>query len=441
MSRHMPLQQTGRRLDPIMKYFRLFTSAAACVALLGFSTVASAQGSWGGSSGGSVAASSGGGSSGGGHMGLFARLKARHAASASSGGSAGTYTSSYASSGSSGGGVGGSSGGASSGGGGHVGPLRRLMAKIHARKAASGSHGGSSGGVTYASYSGGSSGGSSVSYGGSGSSGGHASYGGYSDGGVQSISMGATSMYESPIIESSYESYTPMGETIIDGGYPMGETNLDSVPIEGSSLQGGSLGTETNIDAVRYESTKPAIEADAAMLTVAVPTNAVVTVNGHPTTSDGNVRQFMSRGLKEGFVYTYVVDVTYEVGGTEKKDSKSVKLRPGDEETVEFAIPAEPKSVEDDLVEAAQDVITVVKLHVPADAEVSLAGNLTNGQGAIRTFRTKQLKPGQQWAGYTVRVTTSIDGQPVTKEHTVDVQAGSTTELTFDFANNVVASR
>ena len=241
------------------------------------------------------------------------------------------------------------------------------------------------------------------------------------------------------MIQSSYQTYTPMGETIIDSGSTIIDGGINAIPLEGSSLEGGSLGTETIIDSARYESAKPVVEEDAAVLTVAVPDDAVVTVNGHPTTSDGDVRQFMSRGLKDGYVYTYVVKVTYDRDGEEQTESKSVKLRRGDTERLEFEAPKvkdteEPKP-------AAEDVVTVVRIRVPANAKVSLAGNATAGTGSVRTFRTKQLKSGQQWTGYTVRVTVNINGQTMTKERTLDVLAGSTNDLTFDFDGASVASR
>jgi uncharacterized protein (TIGR03000 family) len=286
-----------------------------------------------------------------------------------------------------------------------------MFAKMRARKSR-GSSGGSSGGSH-------------------GSSGGYVSYASQSAP-VHSVSYGATSSYESPVIQSSYTPYTPSVGTVIDNRVIQGSTITDGVPIEGTTLQGGSLGTETIIDSPPHEVAKPAIDADAAMLTVEVPGGAKVTVNGHSTSSDGTVRQFMSRGLKEGYVYTYVVKATFDVGGQEKTESKSVKLRPGDTQRVEFKAPEQPK---------VEDVVTVVKLHVPADAQVTLAGNATSGRGSIRTFRTKQLKAGQQWAGYTIRVSTVLNGQPFTKERTIDVTAGSTNELTFDFDNNAVAVR
>jgi uncharacterized protein (TIGR03000 family) len=234
--------------------------------------------------------------------------------------------------------------------------------------------------------------------------------------------MQASTVYESAVIQS----------TISPG-----------VPLEGSTLEGGALGTDTVIESDRYEAAKPAVEeeaaseGDSATLTVEVPDDAVVTVNGHSTSSVGGVRQFMSRGLKDGYVYTYVVKAVFNVDGIEKTESKSVKLRVGDVERIAFEAPlgvdpAEPKT---------EDIVTEVKLHVPESAEVRLAGTLANGTGTVRTFRTKQLKAGEQWKGYTIRVTATLNGQPISKERTVNVSAGSTTELTFDFDDNAIASR
>lgn len=246
----------------------------------------------------------------------------------------------------------------------------------------------------------------------------------YRSSSVSSVALGATSTYESNTIQSSY--------SVADG-----------VPITGASLQGGSLGTDTVAETSEpVVVSKPAVDSDAAMLTVTVPEGAKVTVNGHETSSDGAVRQFMSRGLKEGFVYTYVVQVSYELDGEQVTESKSVKLRAGEIEDVEFTAAQSQPAVE---AEAAtpkqQDLVTVVKIHVPADAKVTLAGNDTNGSGSVRTFRTKQLKEGQQWTGYTVRVTTNLNGQPMSLERSLDVDAGSRHELTFDFISQTVASR
>ena len=111
------------------------------------------------------------------------------------------------------------------------------------------------------------------------------------------------------------------------------------------------------------------VESDAALLTVKVPSgDAKVTVNGHETSSDGSVRQFMSRGLKEGYVYTYVVKVEYQANGEAKSEEKSVKLRPGDAERVVFETEAEPSDAKV-TVTKNEDTTTVVKIVVPADAK------------------------------------------------------------------------
>ena len=176
-----------------------------------------------------------------------------------------------------------------------------------------------------------------------------------------------------------------------------------------------------------------AVEADSALLTVSVPEDAVVVVNGFQTKAIGLVRQFKSSGLKPGLVYNYEVQVTYNVDGAERTESKSVKLRSGTSQSLVFA--ADVKPVKNASVE------TVVQLNVPADAVVTLAGNATQGDGSVRTYRTSQLKDGQVWSGYTVRVTAEIDGKPVSEERTIDLVAGSTNELFFDFGLSKVASR
>ncbi len=231
------------------------------------------------------------------------------------------------------------------------------------------------------------------------------------------------------------------GEVILDSGSSILNTDV-SMPIESSMPVEGSVPVDsgTIIDSSSsYESSKPAmIDEDAALLTVAVPNGATVTVNGHPTSSSGTVRQFMSRGLKEGYVYTYVVKMEYELNGEKKSDSKEVKLRPGDTEQVVFE-QEEVKEIE--VTKTDAPVTTVVKLYVPSGAKVNLAGNDTNGTGTVRTFRTTSLKAGDAWTDYAVRVTAVINGREVSQQQVVDVAAGSTIELNFDFQSADVAQR
>jgi uncharacterized protein (TIGR03000 family) len=372
---------------------------------------------------------------------------------AQAGGSSGGHYYGYSSSG---GGYTASHGGSN---GGHVGPIRRFLAKLHAHKASHGSSGGyasfsgSSGG--YASYSGSSGGYASVHNGGSsggysssyygGSSGGYSfGYYGGSSGGYAAMASYGHSIGASYIAPMTNSHSSPVYES---------SSIQSSYPVEGGIIMSKPQSLESSIaqSQTQYAAEKPTLDDDAALLTVAVPDDkAVVTVNDHPTTSAGMVRQFMSRGLKDGYVYTYVVKVKYTLDGKEVTDEKQVKLRPGNTERLVF----EPKMVESadvqepgrpevtDQVSTVQDKLeTVVQIRVPADAEVTLAGNPTKGHGTLRTFRTKTLKAGEAWNDYTVTVTVMIDGRLVTKQQTVDVLAGKRTELAFDFDATSVAAR
>lgn len=318
---------------------------------------------------------------------------------AASYGSSGGYGSSGASYGSSGGY--GSTGSYGSSGTAHVGPVRRLAARIHAHHAAkvaarasygsSGASYGSSGSTYVASY--GSSG--SVSYGSSGS---------YVAPSYGSSGGGSSGSYVAP-------SYAPV----------YNETIISDVPLG-------------------YNSYKPALDTaaladDSALLTVAVDEKAVVTVNGLPTKSAGPIRQFMSNGLKEGFVYSYEVKVSYP--GSDAVDSKTIKLRAGSAERLVFSKPAN----EDKTVQRTAAPETIVTLHVPENAKVVLAGNETQGDGAVRTFRTRQLAEGQNWSDYTIRVTATVRGTSVTKVKSIDLKAGDHQDLVFDFETESVASR
>jgi uncharacterized protein (TIGR03000 family) len=294
-----------------------------------------------------------------------------------------------------------------------------LAARIHAHHAAKVAARGSSGGASY-----GSSGAVAVyrpAYGSSGGSSGGASYGSaVSYGSTGGSSGGVMSSIESPI----YESYRPM----ISDGYETGTV------VEPSAIEPTPEPAADAADPAGEAS----IDRDAALLTVAVAENAIVKVNGLPTTSEGAVRQFMSKGLQDGLVYTYVVEVTYP--GVDATASKTVKLRAGAIERLVFSAPASDSN-ETQTVSAPASPETVVTVRVPADAKVNLAGNDTNGNGEVRTFRTRQLASGQKWNNYTIRVTAEVNGVPVSKEKTIDLLAGTEHDFAFDFDDATVASR
>jgi uncharacterized protein (TIGR03000 family) len=71
-------------------------------------------------------------------------------------------------------------------------------------------------------------------------------------------------------------------------------------------------------------------------LTVWVPSDAKVTVNGRETTSTGARRQFVSNGLKPGFSYKYVIKATVVQDGQVVEDTRTVVLTAGQVSAIAF---------------------------------------------------------------------------------------------------------
>lgn len=411
-----------------MKYtrVRLFLIAASCCLSSLSSNTANAG--WGllhggGSSGGYGSYGAGYGSSGG-AVASYGSSGAVASGYGSSGGAVASYGSSGGYAATSYGSSGGSSGGGSSGGG--PGPLRRFAAHIHdhmaakhARRAAYGSSGGSSG-----SYVGsGSSGSYATSYGSSGGYG--ASYG--SSGGAGYGSSGYSSSYGSSGGGVSYGSSGYSTSYGSSGASTYGSTgSVQSYGSTGSAYSSGYLGVSNQSPAAAASLASQ--DSDAIYLNVAVPSTAKVFVNDTPTTSTGVSRQYVSRGLDAGKNYKF--ELRAEVVGADGqvvKETKLVTLTAGQKETVKFAA-----------LESTR-VQTAVTLNVPADAKVILAGNETNASGETRTFRTSQLKAGDRWDDYVVEV--HHNGK--VKRETLRLVAGDDVALTFNFDDDksLVASR
>jgi uncharacterized protein (TIGR03000 family) len=75
---------------------------------------------------------------------------------------------------------------------------------------------------------------------------------------------------------------------------------------------------------------------NSGVLTVWVPYDAKVTVNGRLTKSIGSRRQFVSYGLESGLSYKYVVKATVVREGKTVEDTRTVNLTAGDITAVAF---------------------------------------------------------------------------------------------------------
>jgi uncharacterized protein (TIGR03000 family) len=354
------------------RILQLATVAAAVVALSAGDALARGRGGYGSS--GSYGSYGSYGSSG-----SYASYS-----SYGSYGSSGSYASysSYGSSGSSG----------RSGG---------LFSRWHARKAARGSSGSYGG---YGSH--GSSGAYMVSYGSSGS---YGSYGGY----------GSYSSYSSCGSSGGGAYY---GDTYYEGDYtaPVGPSSVGPPPAPGA---GGAVPT-TPQPAVGPEGgappTPPSASATEAEIFVSLPEDAKVFVNDLATSSTGAQRHYVSRGLQSGQLYSYKLRVEYQRDGQPVTEDKLVRLQAG--RTVKLAFGEQ----------ATQQAATELKLHVPADARVTLAGAETEQTGEVRSYESSNLKPGQKWDGYLVRVELEKDGKTLVEERTIDIEGGKSYELTFE---------
>jgi uncharacterized protein (TIGR03000 family) len=241
---------------------------------------------------------------------------------------------------------------------------------------------------------------SSYSYGssGGGSSGG-SYYGSGSSGGGSSGSYYGTS-----------SSYTPSYEYgASDSGY--------TVPIQ--SNNDSYIGGQT-FSSSRAWTSKPTIASSEVQLTVDVPLNAKVFVNGNSTKATGTTRSFISKDLSPSEAYRFEVQAVYEVDGKEVSQTKTVIAKAGSSESVVF-----DPSASDDPVE------TTLTLNVPEGATVVLANNTTKSDGGMRLYRTKQLKIGEAWDDYKIQVTHN----GVTKEKTIRLIGGDKLEMSFNFAD------
>jgi uncharacterized protein (TIGR03000 family) len=79
---------------------------------------------------------------------------------------------------------------------------------------------------------------------------------------------------------------------------------------------------------------------ESGVLTVWVPYDAKVTVNGQATQSKGSRRQFISYGLKSGLSYKYVVKAEVVRNGEVQEDTRTVVLTAGDATAVAFGFNA-----------------------------------------------------------------------------------------------------
>lgn len=77
------------------------------------------------------------------------------------------------------------------------------------------------------------------------------------------------------------------------------------------------------------------IEGDSVYITLNVPEEAIVQVNGDPTISIGPTRYFVVRNLEAERTYKFVIVVeTANAAGVAMEETKTIKMTPGNTEVV-----------------------------------------------------------------------------------------------------------
>jgi uncharacterized protein (TIGR03000 family) len=95
----------------------------------------------------------------------------------------------------------------------------------------------------------------------------------------------------------------------------------------------------------RGEQTQTAMASDQVALSIRVPSNAEVTVNGEKMTATGTTRQYTSSGLTAGQTYKYTVKATWNENGKQMSKERMVEAQPGQRTTVDLTPAADAKKM------------------------------------------------------------------------------------------------
>ncbi len=265
------------------------------------------------------------------------------------------------------------------------------------------------------------------SHGSHGSYGSHGSHGSYGSYGSHGSSGGTIITYGSYGSMGSYGSHGSHGGVIISEkpikGKATEEKKIENgeEPPKPDAPEGGEEGALPKPGEAR------AFRGDA-ILSVSVPAEAKVFVNGRATTSEGTHRRYISRNLTPGYSYTYEIRAEVTRDGQKIEETKKIDLIAGATQSLAFDLqPAE----------APETTLTV---NVPADAKVTLAGKNTTATGAVRVYSTRALDNGKEWKNYKIEVKIEREGKTLSDEQTITLKAGDSRELHFNFDEEKVAS-
>jgi uncharacterized protein (TIGR03000 family) len=86
------------------------------------------------------------------------------------------------------------------------------------------------------------------------------------------------------------------------------------------------------------------------------------------------------------------------------------------------------------------DAPATILVRLPSDARLTVDGTATRSTDSVRTFVSPPLQAGKDYQ-YTLRAEVTRDGKTVERTRDVNVRAGQTSEVNFDFAGSAPQSR
>lgn len=173
----------------------------------------------------------------------------------------------------------------------------------------------------------------------------------------------------------------------------------------------------------------------ASGITVRVPNDAKIFVNGHEMKGRGYIRRFSSEPLAEGKTYKYEVRAELVQNGEKISKTEVVQLQPGKLTNIDMDLSAVQLTSA-----TSSSSETKLRIHVPMDASVFLEGEDTISVGKVRDFTTTDLKPGQVHKDFEVKVEIERDGKTITKVRKVNLHGGKTQDVRFDITETLAFS-
>jgi uncharacterized protein (TIGR03000 family) len=105
-------------------------------------------------------------------------------------------------------------------------------------------------------------------------------------------------------------------------------------------MPGGYAGCQGGVCYVQPVGTHMAMTEAPATLVVSLPADAVLTIDGTPTTSTSAERVFRTPSLEPGQDFEYTLEAKVVRGGEPKVIKQRVTVRAGQETTVRLEVPA-----------------------------------------------------------------------------------------------------